>query len=113
MADASFWSNSAQPTVQRVVTQFGSITGTDVGTANTIMALTKPRFLLMAQSTLNADVSIVLGEDDFWRFPSGINAAFVLDLRSNMLAQMTGQVLGVYYNNSAPTSGYLQVTVLG
>lgn len=112
MGDASFWSNDAQPTIQRVVTVAASVTASSAGAATTVMALTKPRFVLVAHSTLNQDVSLVIGDDDFWRFPSG-GHAITIDLRSNQLAQMTGQVIGVYHHGVAPTSGFIQITVLG
>lgn len=112
MGDASFWSNDAQPTIQRVVTVAASVTASSAGAATTVMALTKPRFLLLAHSTLNQDVSLVIGDDDFWRFPLG-GHSIAIDLRSNQMAQMTGQVIGIYHHGTAPTTGFLQLTVLG
>lgn len=111
MADASFWSNDAKLSTQRVVVT--GVTGSTVDGADVILVCVKPRFMVMAQSTFNQDVSLVVGEDDFWRFPASQNSAFVLDLRGNQLAQMPGQVFGLYHHGVAPTTGMFQLTVVG
>lgn len=113
MADASFWTNSAQATVQRRVVLPAEVVESSVGAATTVMAMVKPRFILLVHSTFNQDVSIVVGDDDFWRFPANAGQAITVDLRANQLAQLGGQVVGVYHHGTAPTLGYMQMTVIG
>lgn len=88
---------------------FAAVTGTNAGTANTIITLNADRSILQILNSLNTDVSITYNGVEYWRLEA--NDSFIVDLRSNGLKLGSGKIIGIFYN-TVPTAGTIRVTAI-
>jgi hypothetical protein len=94
-------------------TAFGSVTGTNAGTANTLLALTNDRRILVLVNSLNQDIVITYTphggavKDGYLYLESNDN--LVIDFETSGLRAKSGGVFKAYYSGSAPTSGSIRL----
>lgn len=88
---------------------FGSVTGTNAGTANAIITLNADRSILQVVNSLNSDTSLTYGGVEYWRLEAG--DSFIIDLRPSALKLLATKVIGIFYN-VVPTSGSIRVTAI-
>ena len=87
-----------------------SVTASTVGTANTVITLSRDRRLLKISNTLNQPVMLAYNSADF--FVLAANESCILDLSPAQLCMLDTKVLGIYHLGTQPTSGTLYVTAL-
>lgn len=88
---------------------FAAITGTNVGTANTIMTLTGNAKELIISNSNNNGVSIAIGASEAFRV--GLTSP-VIPLYANGSVLASGSVLKIFLTGSASTAGEISITAV-
>lgn len=97
----------AVDTFQKVTPQRGelaaaSITGTVLGTANTVLTTTKDTVILAIENTCAVELMLVMNGANFKRIPA--SSFRVFDLKTNGGIAFAATVFKVYYTGAAPAS---------
>lgn len=89
---------------------FGSVTGTSLGAANTVLTSDRKRRSIQISNSLNGDAVIAIAGANFLLVRSGSDAR--IDLNAMGLCLDASVVVAVYCPGGAPASGNLGITLL-
>lgn len=89
---------------------FGSVTGTTVGTANAIITPLTPYRILLVSNTLNQPICLTFGGI---AGPEILTAATVaIDMGASDIHTEANQIIGVFATGTGPSSGRIAVCAL-
>lgn len=108
-ADGDVGFKAYPPAPQYARLAFGSVTGTNLATCNTLITLTSDHYMTLLINSLNADISIAYNGVETFRLESG--ESFSMDLKNHNLKLGSTKTLCIWANGAAPTSGSMRVTL--
>lgn len=86
---------------------YGSISGTNAATANTLLTLSRYARLLIIKNDTDVTMGVTYNASTIWYLTAG--ASLVIDGAISGLSFNGGRVIGVHRDGSAPNSGRVQV----
>lgn len=88
---------------------YGSISGTNAGTANTVATLEASSRMLAIKNDTDVSLGFTYNGETFIYLPAG--QGMVVDAAANNLSFNGARVVGVHRDGTAPASGRVQVLV--